>query len=71
MLSNKNDEDFNLGLHKVEKGVEGTDNEEETDQTGLFDPFQMNVIDLDDNEREETTLSITELNMNWFDISGR
>ena len=71
MLSNKNDEDFNLGLHKVGKGIEGTDNEEETDQTGLFDPFQMNVIDLDDNEGEETTLSMTELNMNWFDISGR
>ena len=31
----------------------------------------MNVVDLDDNEEEETTFSMTELNMNWFDISGR
>ena len=61
------DQDFNLGLHKVGKGVEGTENEEEIDHTGLFDPFQMNVIDLDDMEEGETALSMIELNMDQFD----
>ena len=62
------DEDFNLGLHKVGKGVEGTKNEEETVQIGLFDPFQINVIDLDNIEEEEIARSMIELNMNQFDI---
>ena len=61
------DEDFNLGLHKVGKGVEGTKNEEETVQIGLFDPFQINVIDLDNIEEEEIARSMIELNMNQFD----